>query len=750
MFLCLLVVLMSVIIIPASLHDTHLKNCKMWPTVESIGIFNLTKYPCPYVHVRVHKERRYLFQKFKGKNNRPLYGIRNNTCPSFFISHPSPVLPIPDKTNELNSSPSKLPTSSKSPTKLGYHFDSDSFKIGVDNHSSFTISNNVHHFAGKLRPYKAKLLGIGGISAIHGRGTIRWTFDDDDGYHHTIVIKDAIYVPSAPICLLSPQHWAQVAKDHSPLQDGTWCATFSKSVVLHWDQYKFSRTIPICPKSNTHVFISSTGTSQARCSLALFDTHCKTPKLERTFAYTSNTPQPLPNLQPPSQIDTPPSLLCQPVSENDNEDDASVVFLDPSIAPRPPSLIAPPPVPIPPDPVPLIAQFPLPTFPTAVDEDNEDLTTLALTPQAELLRWHYHLAHRSFKILRLLAYLRIIPYHLRLVRPLMCASCKYGNMTRQPWTVQGAANRGKIHPTSQAGECVSVNQIESFTSGFLAQVKVHLTRRRYRVATVFLDHFSDLSYVHLQTSTNGSDTLESNKAFEAYARLHNVTIRHYHANNGRFVEHKWVHHCQDSGQTISYCAAYAHFQNGKAEKRIRDLQEQARNILLHAIIRWQSAVTIHLWPYALCHANDVRNAIPSQDDVTSSLDRFASVKLPPRLRLYHTFGCPIFALSERLQNGSSIPKWSPRARMGVYLGTSPRHARSVSLILSLSTGLCSPQFHVSHDEFFETTRSNQHLDSSSKWQALSGLSTDMTLPPAPSKLSPSEGAPLVFTPPPSS
>ena len=100
-FLCLPVLLMLVIIISASLHDTHPKTCKMWPTVESVGIFKLTQCPCPYVHVRVHKERRYLFQKFKGKNNRTLYGIRNNTCPSFFISHPSPVLPIPDKTHKL-------------------------------------------------------------------------------------------------------------------------------------------------------------------------------------------------------------------------------------------------------------------------------------------------------------------------------------------------------------------------------------------------------------------------------------------------------------------------------------------------------------------------------------------------------------------------------------------------------------------------------------------------------------------------
>ena len=126
------------------------------------------------------------------------------------------------------------------------------------------------------------------------------------------------------------------------------------------------------------------------------------------------------------------------------------------------------------------------------------------------------------------------------------------------------------------------------------------------------------------------------------------------------------------------------------EKRIRDLQEESRKILLHAIAGWPSAINIHLWPYALRHTDDVRNAIPNHNDGTSPFDRFASVHIPPRLHLFHTFGCPIFALSTQLQNGSSIPEWSPRARMGIYLGTSTYHARSVSLVLSLSsTGLCS-------------------------------------------------------------
>ena len=40
--------------------------------------------------------------------------------------------------------------------------------------------------------------------------------------------------------------------------------------------------------------------------------------------------------------------------------------------------------------------------------------------------------------------------------------------------------------------------------------------------------------------------------------------------------------------------------------------------------------------------------------------------------------------------------------MGVYLGQSPQHARSVALVLNIKTGLVFPQFHVAFDDMFET------------------------------------------------
>jgi hypothetical protein len=56
------------------------------------------------------------------------------------------------------------------------------------------------------------------------------------------------------------------------------------------------------------------------------------------------------------------------------------------------------------------------------------------------------------------------------------------------------------------------------------------------VATVFVDHYSDMSYVHLQKSTSASETVKAKKAFEQHAQTYGVAIRHYHANNSRFAD----------------------------------------------------------------------------------------------------------------------------------------------------------------------------------------------------------------------
>jgi hypothetical protein len=82
-----------------------------------------------------------------------------------------------------------------------------------------------------------------------------------------------------------------------------------------------------------------------------------------------------------------------------------------------------------------------------------------------------------------------------------------------------------------------------------------------------------------------------------------------------------------------------------------------------------------------------------------------------------------FSLDNALASGKSLPRWSPRARLGLNLGPSPIHARNVYLVLNLITGCVSLQYHCQFDDFFETTRhGGPDVSGTICWQQLAGFS----------------------------
>jgi hypothetical protein len=83
------------------------------------------------------------------------------------------------------------------------------------------------------------------------------------------------------------------------------------------------------------------------------------------------------------------------------------------------------------------------------------------------------------------------------------------------------------------------------------------TKERYIGSTVFVDQASDFSYIYHHTSLNSAQTVQAKQAFEAEAKRHGVTIKHYHADNGLFRTKPFE---QD--------IVGAHHQNGIAEKRL--------------------------------------------------------------------------------------------------------------------------------------------------------------------------------------
>ena len=85
----------------------------------------------------------------------------------------------------------------------------------------------------------------------------------------------------------------------------------------------------------------------------------------------------------------------------------------------------------------------------------------------------------------------------------------------------------------------------------------------------------------------------------------------------------------------------------------------------------------------------------------------------------------MFWTSNALQGGNHLSKWFKRARVGIYLGMPPIHARSVALVLNVQTGLVSPQFHVKFDDMFETVQ--QPLEGQPmRWQIATHFSKQLS------------------------
>ena len=135
--------------------------------------------------------------------------------------------------------------------------------------------------------------------------------------------------------------------------------------------------------------------------------------------------------------------------------------------------------------------------------------------QMRLLTIHESLGHTSFHIIRLLCLAGILPRELAKVAPPLCPGCSYGKANRNPWRRKGLRNLKKIKPVTIPGQAVSVNQLVSYTPGLIPTHRGIPTTKRYLGATIFVDHASDFTYVHLMEGTPYAEkAVEAAQAFE--------------------------------------------------------------------------------------------------------------------------------------------------------------------------------------------------------------------------------------------
>jgi hypothetical protein len=101
--------------------------------------------------------------------------------------------------------------------------DTDSFLIGLENHATCCMENDVHNFVAKLTPTpNIRVRGVGNqLMTAKGRGTVLWKIEDDNRVVHDKLCPGTLYILDLKLCLLSPQSWCQSANDHFPRRDGT-------------------------------------------------------------------------------------------------------------------------------------------------------------------------------------------------------------------------------------------------------------------------------------------------------------------------------------------------------------------------------------------------------------------------------------------------------------------------------------------------------------------------------------------------
>jgi hypothetical protein len=83
-------------------------------------------------------------------------------------------------------------------------------------------------------------------------------------------------------------------------------------------------------------------------------------------------------------------------------------------------------------------------------------------------------------------------------------------MAKLPWCGKENKPSHEVFVATKPGEMVSVDQMALTKARFFAQLKGALTKKRYKCATIFVDHYSRLRFVHLQINNLQSRPLPPN------------------------------------------------------------------------------------------------------------------------------------------------------------------------------------------------------------------------------------------------
>ena len=231
------------------------------------------------------------------------------------------------------------------------------------------------------------------------------------------------------------------------------------------------------------------------------------------------------------------------------------------------------------------------------------------------------------------------------------------------------------------GEMISVDQWVSRTPGRRIDTRGREpASRQYHGGAIYYDHYSSFIHIECQVSLKSGETIKGKHRFQNWAKKKGVNLRHFRADNHPFNSKEFQEDFDLFDQDITFSGVGAHHQNGVVERAIQTVTHWARAMMMHQLLHWPSEYNPNLWALAFEHAVYIWNDLPRSRNGLSPHELFTGNKTPssdPTLANLRVWGCPAWVLDPKLQDGHKIPKFTPRSRCGMYVGSSPKHADTI-------------------------------------------------------------------------
>ena len=117
-----------------------------------------------------------------------------------------------------------------------------------------------------------------------------------------------------------------------------------------------------------------------------------------------------------------------------------------------------------------------------------------------------------------------------------------------------------------------------------------------------------------------------------------------------------------------------HHTNGLDERRIRNIQDNGRAMMVHAQYKCTEFITAKLWPYALRYTNNAYNSIPLLEHPQgwSTLQIFIETQVQENPKQCNPFGLNTYFPNEALCSQQKIHhKWKSWSLFGTIYLTQP-------------------------------------------------------------------------------